>query len=163
MTKWNRLAREMGCILIRRGRLCPNWKFAWCRCPVGSQDGGPSIRVIRAHGFFVTSLDLADTDLTNLENLSSLKLSQNERITNRGVAALAALTNIKLKSLALYGCLGIEDGRGLDNLKNGLPSLKCLRLNSASDEDGIVAHGNGIDHRCPLLLLLRHTTWSCSV
>ena len=96
-----------------------------------------------AHGFFVTLLDLADTDLTDLgmvhdmgcsilatlENLSSLNLSQNERITNRGAAALAALTNlktlnlsntrvnsnalmsfrglVKLKSLALYGCLGI--------------------------------------------------------
>lgn len=104
--------------------------------------------------------DLGCTLLASLENLTSLNLSQNERITNRGAAALAALSNLKalnlsntrvnssalrflsellkLQSLALYGCRGIEDGSGLDRLQKGLPSLKCLRLNSSSDDDGMV-------------------------
>jgi len=104
--------------------------------------------------------DLGCTLLACLENLTSLNLSQNERITNRGAAALAALTNLKalnlsntrvnssalrffsgllkLQSLALYGCRGIEDGRNLERLQSGLPNLKCLRLNTTSDEDGMV-------------------------
>lgn len=99
------------------------------------------------------------TLLASLENLTSLNLSQNERITNRGAAALAALSNLKslnlsntrvnanalkflggllkLQSLALYGCRGIdtEDG-SLMTLQNGLPSLKCLRLNNTLADDG---------------------------
>jgi len=104
--------------------------------------------------------DLGCTLLASLENLTSLNLSQNERITNRGAAALAALSNlkalnlsntrvnssalrffsalVKLQSLALYGCRGIENGNGLAKLQSGLPSLKCLRLNSSSDDDGMV-------------------------
>lgn len=105
--------------------------------------------------------DLGCSMLATLENLTSLNLSQNERITNRGAAALAALSNLKtlnlsntrvtssalihfsdlirLQSLALYGCRGIEDSRGLDQLQNGLPSLKCVRLNAkGSDEDGMI-------------------------
>lgn len=104
--------------------------------------------------------DLGCTLLASLENLTSLNLSQNERITNRGAAALAALSNLKalnlsntrvnasalrflsgllkLQSLALYGCRGIENGSGLAKLQSDLPSLKCLRLNSTSDDDGMV-------------------------
>lgn len=96
-----------------------------------------------------------------LENLSSLNLSQNEKISNRGAAALAALSNLKalnlsntrvnssalrffsgltqLQSLALYGCRGIEnDGVGVDTLQDGLPNLKCLRLNTAAEKDGMM-------------------------
>jgi Leucine-rich repeat (LRR) protein len=104
--------------------------------------------------------DAGCTRLAMLEKLTSLNLSQNERISNRGAAALAALTNLKalnlsntrvnssalcffggllkLQSLALYGCHGIEDGARLSDLQNGLPNLKCLRLNSSSQEEGMV-------------------------
>ena len=98
--------------------------------------------------------------IASLDNLSSLNLSQNERITNRGAASLAALTNLKalnlsntkvtsaalrflggllkLQSLAMYGCRGIEDSDGLHVLQSELPSLRCLRLNSTSDNDGVI-------------------------
>lgn len=105
--------------------------------------------------------DMGCAFLATLENLTSLNLSQNERITNRGAAALAALSNlktlnlsntrvtssalvhfsdlVKLQSIALYGCRGIEDSRGLDQLQNGLPGLKCVRINAkGSDEDGMI-------------------------
>ncbi len=101
--------------------------------------------------------------IATLENLTSLNLSQNERITNRGAAALAALSNLKalnlsntrvtsaslvhlstlkkLQSLALYGCRGIDQSRGIVQLQNGLPGLKCVRLNNTgSDEDGKIRH-----------------------
>jgi Leucine-rich repeat (LRR) protein len=103
-----------------------------------------------------------------LENLTSLNLSQNEKISNRGAAALAALSNLKalnlsntrvnssalryfsgltqLQSLALYGCRGIEDGVGVDTLQDGLPNLKCLRLNtSAAEEDGMMLDADPLD------------------
>lgn len=104
--------------------------------------------------------DLGCAHLASLENLTSLNLSQNERITNRGAASLAALTKLKalnlsntrvnsaalrflgglvrLQSLALYGCRGIKDGASIENLQSELPSLKCLRLNSTSDNDGVI-------------------------
>ena len=91
--------------------------------------------------------------------MTSLNLSQNDRITNRGAAALASLSNLKtlnlsntqvnagalrflsslvrLQSLALYGCEGV-DGKSISTLQNELPSLKCLRLqhyeSSSNDE-----------------------------
>lgn len=108
--------------------------------------------------------DLGCTLLSTLGNLTSLNLSQNERITNQGAKALAALKSlkalnlsntrvdasslrhlgglVKLQSLALYGCRGIEDGNGLAMLQNGLPSLKCLRLNTSSKEDGTYVPGD---------------------
>lgn len=108
--------------------------------------------------------DLGCTLLSSLENLTSLNLSQNERISNRGAASLAGLKNlralnlsntrvnasalrflgglVKLQSLALYGCRGIEEGKGLAALQNGLPSLKCLRLNTSSNEDGTIEPGD---------------------
>jgi len=111
--------------------------------------------------------DLGCTLLASLDNLTSLNLSQNERITNRGAAALATLMNLKalnlsntrvntsalrffsgllkLKSLALYGCRGLEDAQVLGNLQNELPNLKCLRLNTASDEDGMVLADGSAD------------------
>jgi len=100
--------------------------------------------------------------LATLENLISLNLSQNERITNRGAAALAALSKLKalnlsntrvnsgalihfsdlmnLKSLALYGCRGMEETNNgmLDRLQSGLPNLKCVRLDNVSDDDGMI-------------------------
>ena len=46
---------------------------------------------------------------------------------------------MQLQSLALYGCRGMENSTGLDHLQNGIPSLKCVRLNTkGSDEDGII-------------------------
>ena len=104
--------------------------------------------------------DMGCTLLAQLDNLTSLNLSQNERITNRGASSLSALRNLKalnlsntrvtasalqyfghmlkLQSLALYGCRGIDDSRGLDRLQSGLPSLKCVRLNNGPSDDGII-------------------------
>jgi Leucine-rich repeat (LRR) protein len=108
--------------------------------------------------------DLGCIALAALENLTSLNLSQNERITNRGAAALATLANLKvlnlsntrvnssalrffggllkLQSLALYGCRGIDHAGCLEKLQDELPNLKCLRLNRTSDQDGVV-HTDG--------------------
>jgi len=94
------------------------------------------------------------THLATLKNLTSLNLSQNDRITNTGASSLVALTKLKalnlsntrvnagslqilsnlscLQSLALYGCNDIND---LDRIR-ALPSLKCLRVESFSDDDG---------------------------
>eukprot|EP00980_Cylindrotheca_fusiformis_P012600 scaffold3084_cov144-Cylindrotheca_fusiformis.AAC.48 len=101
--------------------------------------------------------------LASLENLTSLNLSQNDRITNRGAASLAALSKLKalnlsntrvnssvlvhfsslrsLQSLAVYGCSGMTDLNGIDRLQNQLPSLKCIRLNNGSDDNGLVTQG----------------------
>jgi Leucine-rich repeat (LRR) protein len=112
--------------------------------------------------------DMGCSLLANLDNLTSLNLSQNDRITNRGAAALATLTNLKalnlsntqvnasalryfsgllkLQSLALYGCRDIDDENVLGKLQCGLPNLRCLRLNTSSDEDGMVmTTGNDTD------------------
>lgn len=104
--------------------------------------------------------DAGCASLAKLENLTSLNLSQNERITNRGAAALAALSKLKalnlshtrvnasalryfsglmnLQSLALYGCLGVDNTYTLDQFQSSLPRLKCVRLHSALEEDGMV-------------------------
>jgi len=107
--------------------------------------------------------DFGCAQLATLSNLTSLNLSQNESITNRGAACLAALTNLKalnlsntcvtsdalkffgglrmLQSLALYGCKDMEDSvERLGVLQRELPSLRCLRLNSPSNEDGVIDH-----------------------
>lgn len=114
--------------------------------------------------------DLGCAHLGTLENLVSLNLSQNERITNMGAASLAALVNlkalnlsntrvnsrslkffsglVKLQSLALYGCRGINEGEGLNTLQKELPSLKCLRLNNINALESAVqdeAHSNHSD------------------
>ena len=102
--------------------------------------------------------------LATIYNLTSLNLSQNERITNRGAASLAALSNLKalnlsnthvnsealkyfsglsqLQSLALYGCKDIEDNTKLDSLQRELPLLRCVRLNNAYNEDGVIDRGS---------------------
>ena len=112
--------------------------------------------------------DLGCSLLANLDNLTSLNLSQNDCITNRGAAALATLTNLKalnlsntqvnssalrffsgllkLQSLALYGCRDIDDDYMMGKLQSGLPNLRCVRLNTSSDEDGMVmTTGNETD------------------
>lgn len=111
--------------------------------------------------------DLGCTLLAGLENLTSLNLSQNERITNRGAAALAALSKLRalnlsntrvnsaalrflsglvhLQSLAVYGCHGIDNTEGLVRFQNGLPNLKCLKMNIPTDNDGIVHHLPGMN------------------
>lgn len=104
--------------------------------------------------------DLGCTLLATLDNLTSLNLSQNERISNRGAAALAALSKLRalnlsntrvnsaalrhlgslvhLQSLAVYGCRGIDDKDGLIQFQNGLPSLKCLKVNAPLAHDRII-------------------------
>jgi Leucine-rich repeat (LRR) protein len=99
---------------------------------------------------------------SRLSNLANLNLSQNDRITNRGAAALAALTNLetlnlsntrvdshglkffsdlrKLRALTLYGCR-IHSDQHVQHLQNRLPMLRCLRVDSTSAHnplDGIV-------------------------
>lgn len=102
--------------------------------------------------------------LALLENLTTLNLSQNERITNRGAAVLSSLTKLEclnlsntkvnagsleilgslihLKSLALYGCQGIDDSNSIDIFRNGLPNLKCLRLNNGAEENFVWDYTN---------------------
>ncbi|KAL7580137.1 hypothetical protein ACA910_012894 [Epithemia clementina (nom. ined.)] len=104
--------------------------------------------------------DLGCTLLATLENLTSLNLSQNERISNRGAAALAALDNLehlnvsntrvnssalrffsglrKLRSLAIYGCEGVDNTTGVTNLQNDLPTLKCIRVHTCPEDEGKV-------------------------
>jgi Leucine rich repeat/Leucine Rich repeat len=104
------------------------------------------------------------TIASSLQNLTSLNLSQNERITNRGAAALAALSKLQslnlshtsvnsealihfsnlrnLQSLAIYGCRGMDhpDGNGmLERLQSGLPNLKCVRINNGTNDDGVLS------------------------
>ena len=101
--------------------------------------------------------------LATIYNLTSLNLSQNERITNRGAASLAALSNLKalnlsnthvnsealkffsglsqLQSLALYGCKEVDGNPKLDSLQSELPLLRCVRLNGENNEDGVIDHG----------------------
>lgn len=97
--------------------------------------------------------------LASLDHLRCLNLSQNERISNRGAAALAALYKlqslnlshtrvnanglkflsglVELQSLALNGCLGI-DHRAIDKLQDRLPNLRCLRVETCwKEEDGM--------------------------
>ena len=96
----------------------------------------------------------------NLENLTSLNLAQNERITNNGASALAALHKLKslnlshtgvsasslpffkglrqLQSLAMYGCRGVRNGKRVEILHSEMPNLKCLRIDGSSDNDGTV-------------------------
>ena len=112
--------------------------------------------------------DLGCAHLATLPNLASLNLSQNESITNCGAASLAALTNLKalnlsntsvnsdalkffggllkLQSLALYGCQDIKDSPKLSSLQSELPSLRCLRLNSPTNEDGVIDHSEAEDY-----------------
>lgn len=56
--------------------------------------------------------------------------------------ALVHFRDLKnLKSLALYGCRGMEEINNdmLDRLENGLPNLKCVRLNNGSADDGAIS------------------------
>ena len=108
--------------------------------------------------------DLGCSHLATLSSLECLNLSQNERITNSGAAALATLTNLKalnlsnthvtpyalkffsgllkLQSLALYGLRDMIDSPHLESLQSELPSLRCLRLNSEENEDGVINHND---------------------
>lgn len=104
---------------------------------------------------------IADTGcalLATLENLKHLNLSQNERITNRGAAALAALYQlrtlnlshtrvnssalrffsgmVRLESLTLYGCHGVDNAYHFEKLQDQLPRLSCIRLDNTGEEDG---------------------------
>jgi len=111
-----------------------------------------SLQSLELCGGGVTNLGCAH--LATLKNLTSLNLSQNDMITNTGASSLVALTKLKalnlsntrvnagslqvlsnlshLQSLALYGCNDIHD---LDQIR-ALPTLKCLRIDGYSEEDG---------------------------
>jgi len=71
--------------------------------------------------------------LAALSNLKALNLS-NTRVTSASLRFLGGL--LKLQSLALYGCHGIDDTDSLNTLQSELPSLKCLRLNRKVQDDG---------------------------
>ncbi len=101
--------------------------------------------------------------LSQLENLTSLNLSQNERISNIGASSLAALTKLKalnlsntgvnsealpcfkglrhLQSLAMYGCNNIQTSDEMQELQRDLPNLKCMRLSGSFDRDGTIEDG----------------------
>mmetsp|Transcript_38432 Transcript_38432/g.86545 ORF Transcript_38432/g.86545 Transcript_38432/m.86545 type:complete len:862 (-) Transcript_38432:78-2663(-) len=109
--------------------------------------------------------DLGCAHIATIDALESLNLSQNESITNRGAASLAALSNLralnlsntrvtsnalkffhglsKLQSLALYGCI-MEDSP-IESLQDEVPTLRCLRLNNANDNDGVIGIGHDYD------------------
>lgn len=113
-----------------------------------------SLQSLELCGGGVTNLGCAH--LATLKNLTSLNLSQNDRITNTGASSLVTLTKLKalnlsntrvnagslqvlsnlshLQSLALYGCNDIHD---LDQIR-ALPTLKCLRIDDFSEDDGKV-------------------------
>jgi len=117
-----------------------------------------SLELLELCGGMIT--DFGCAMLASLDNLTSLNLSQNDSITDRGAAALASLSELralnlsntgvslsaldhfekftKLQSLALYGCMGLEDVGSIDRLHGQLPTLKCMRLNNGFDESGAV-------------------------
>ena len=98
--------------------------------------------------------------MSQLVNLTSLNLSQNERISNSGASYLASLTKLKalnlsntgvtsdvlpslkgmlnLQSLAIYGCKGLQGCAQVGKLERDLPNLKCMRLRVASVGDGTI-------------------------
>jgi len=104
--------------------------------------------------------DLGCSYLAELEGLKTLNLAQNERVTNRGAACLAVLTNLKslnlsctavnsdvlryfknlkgLQSVALFGCKGIKEKSRVIDLEKTLPYLRCVRLSETSREDGVI-------------------------
>jgi Leucine-rich repeat (LRR) protein len=117
--------------------------------------------------------DLGCALFAELGNLASLNISQNERITNRGASSLASLKNLRalnlshthinvssgqlrlpksLESLALLGCLGIDDAKSVSILQSNLPALKCLRLNPLSEEDGTMEGEAAAETLCLLRL-----------
>ncbi|CAB9527421.1 F-box LRR-repeat protein [Seminavis robusta] len=125
--------------------------------------------------------DLGCQLISELENLTNLNISQNDRITNRGASALAPLTKLKslnlshtrvnasgqlrlpisLTSLAMLGCVGIDDAKAVSALQSSLPALKCLRLNPLSDEDGMM-FGDDAAGASDSLCLLRMQTFDPS-
>ena len=75
--------------------------------------------------------------LAALSNLKAVNLSKT-RVNSGALKFFSGL--VRLQSLALYGCKDVEDSPGLYSLQNELPSLRCLRLNSALDQDGVIDH-----------------------
>lgn len=97
--------------------------------------------------------------LANMPNLKHVNLSQNYSISNQGAAALAAtLTDLesmnlsntsvdagvlrlltglpKLHTLAMYGCQGMVNSARVEWFKSNMPSLKVLRIDSVSKNEG---------------------------
>jgi hypothetical protein len=72
-----------------------------------------------------------------LTKLKALNLS-NTCVTSNALKFFSGL--LKLQSLALYGCRDIIDSPDLDSLQSELPSLRCLRLNIDTNEDGVINH-----------------------
>lgn len=52
---------------------------------------------------------------------------------------------MKLQSLALYGCRGIDRSDHLAKLQDDLPNLKCLRVDNAAEHDGMILSGDSDD------------------
>jgi Leucine rich repeat/Leucine Rich repeat len=116
--------------------------------------------------------DLGCSLISELGNLTSLNISQNERITNRGASSLVSLKNLRalnlshtrvnaagqlklpksLESLALLGCLGIDDAKSVASLQSRMPALKCLRLSQLSEEDGTMEGVAASESLCVLRL-----------
>jgi hypothetical protein len=76
--------------------------------------------------------------LAALTKLKSLNLS-NTKVNSSALRFFTSL--VKLQSLALYGCRGIDSSRHLAKLQDELPNLKCLRVNSVDEHDGMYLVG----------------------
>lgn len=77
--------------------------------------------------------------LAALANLRTLNLS-NTRVNSGALIHFSDMKN--LKSLAVYGCHEIGDAgsnASMAKLQDGLPNLRCVRLNNGSDNDGVVS------------------------
>lgn len=94
--------------------------------------------------------------LSRLARLQHLNLSQNEDITNQGIAhfiknltqlrslnlsqtsvtsAMPLVSLKQLQSLCVYGCRGMTD---LERLETELPQLRCLRYSNTTLEEGMM-------------------------
>lgn len=96
--------------------------------------------------------------LSRLVQLQHLNLSQNEDITNQGIAHFKNLQQLRslnlsqtsvtsamplvslkeLQSLCVFGCRGMTD---LHVLETKLPRLRCLRYSNTTPEEGMMLDG----------------------
>ena len=88
--------------------------------------------------FRAASLDRGAAALAALSNLTTLNLS-NTRVNSEALIHFSDMKN--LKSLAVYGCHGLGNAAPatvLESFQDGLPNLRCVRLHSECDNDGMV-------------------------
>ncbi|GAX26539.1 F-box and leucine-rich repeat protein 14 [Fistulifera solaris] len=99
--------------------------------------------------------DIGCEYLSRLIRLQHLNLSENEDITDQGIAHFKSLSQLRslnisqtsvtsvmplaslkqLQSLSVYGCRGMAD---LHSLETKLPKLRCLRYSNTTPEEGMM-------------------------